>query len=558
MDVSIRDYLRQGRDNSLIGTLAAHDRRFHPRGYQDGDNCKFREELKSVDDVDRVPGAKEAVDVIGGWTGGKVRVLDEDEASKAYAALGDDVRYFVTDAEQRFFEQLLDRYDKATPIFDDDGNVKAWKFGPRMINAFDELVAMPRVPEVIADAFKAAGFNPPPTQIRITPTTLEKIYGIDKMTNVNADRAKRQELYEKRHELVGDHPELNNIHGISKEDLRELLKALDNPVAIYRRVGKNGSGGDGTETLSVLTEIVDRASGKRSAVPLRYVLWSNGAQSFLNINTMFGRRGEDEIEQLNQAKDVYYVNREKVAEIMKNLPQKSGSTLRLGNSKDMPPGKIRTEADYSHSRLGEIISQDDIWCQSAKVRAFLGDNGQIAGWYNRKTGDTTLVKGRADAKTVAHEIGWHATFNWAEKNMPELHDKLVQYAKDAPQSVVDSVIARYGEKLSPEALLDEIGAERFTRENMGRIADEIERRRAEGWWDDVEDGQERARTAFVASEGKDVLSAQELRQIASLPPSEAVEKLLTAMLGGRSLETSRRAAPAMNRGDLKRFLGNGG
>ena len=40
-------------------TLAAHDKRFHPQGYKDGDSCKFRDALARGDDADKLDDALE-------------------------------------------------------------------------------------------------------------------------------------------------------------------------------------------------------------------------------------------------------------------------------------------------------------------------------------------------------------------------------------------------------------------------------------------------------------------------------------------------------------------
>ena len=81
------------------------------------------------------------------------------------------------------------------------------------------------------------------------------------------------------------------------------------------------------------------------------------------------------------------------------------------------------------------------------------------------------MKGVATAETVAHEIGWHATFHWAEKHAPALHAKLMQYAREATDGVKQSVRERYGSDLDERVLLDEIGAERFTREDISPLLD---------------------------------------------------------------------------------------
>ena len=86
-----------------------------------------------------------------------------------------------------------------------------------------------------------------------------------------------------------------------------------------------------------------------------------------------------------------------------------------------------------------------------------------------------------------------------------------------------------------EEILDEVGAERFTREDISPLLEEAERRVAEGWFDDVENVQDDVRRAFVDKIGNKELTKTDIDRIASLEPKKAVEALVLAMISGRSL-----------------------
>lgn len=208
-----------------------------------------------------------------------------------------------------------------------------------------------------------------------------------------------------------------------------------------------------------------------------------------------------------------------------------------------------SEGDFK-SWLKSVGGSSDAGLQPTKV--IRNSEGKVAGFYNRKTGRVSLVKGVATPDTVAHEISWHATFHWAEKNHPELHKTLMRYAKEAPSGIEQSVRERYdGMNLSPEALLDEIGAERFTREDLSPILDGVAKKQAEGWFDKVEDAQDEARGAFVKAHTKGgtarrALPKEEIDRIAALPPKEAVAALVRAMLEGRSLSAKDAATDSAN------------
>lgn len=157
------------------------------------------------------------------------------------------------------------------------------------------------------------------------------------------------------------------------------------------------------------------------------------------------------------------------------------------------------------------------------------------GWYNRETGEVHLVKGKADAETVAHELGWHASFHSAEKHDPELYNKMREYAKNAPAGIKEAVLATYGNELTEDELLDEIGAQRFTEENLDVIKDEIARRDANGWFGKVKDGVKRVWNGFVSRIG---LNRFDSSKIQDLTPEDGMRILAKAMVAGKTLDVS--------------------
>ena len=255
----------------------------------------------------------------------------------------------------------------------------------------------------------------------------------------------------------------------------------------------------------------------------------------------------------------------------------------------------RTEADRGTAGKELLEDTEDVAREDQVVieraRQAIENEGKVAGWFDRTTGKTTLVKGRATAKTVAHEMAWHMTYKWSEKNHPELHKKLKQYAEEATDGVKQSVKAVYGRGLSADELLDEVGAERFTREDLSPLLKAAEKAAAEGWFDKVEGGIEEARKRFADSHLRSLtgvraasvgakgrgntgagrvkgraqpdhlklggrseekagrgngegqsggLTKEEVDRIAAMPPKEAVKAIVQAMIEGRGFGFGKR------------------
>lgn len=136
---------------------------------------------------------------------------------------------------------------------------------------------------------------------------------------------------------------------------------------------------------------------------------------------------------------------------------------------------------------------------SAGIRYSLGggtstirdDSGVVYGYYNRATKEIGIREG-ARADTLVHELGWHATYDWASANAPELYEQMRRYALSAPDEIKEAVASAYGYAdgvIDEEAFLDEAGAAFFSKEHNKAIEDAIDaiedsslRGRARRWW----------------------------------------------------------------------------
>lgn len=105
------------------------------------------------------------------------------------------------------------------------------------------------------------------------------------------------------------------------------------------------------------------------------------------------------------------------------------------------------------------------------------------GWYDISREKAVIVEG-APIDVVIHEIGWHATFDWARKHNKKMYDQMVDYATNAPLEVKEYVQGEYGE-LSEDEFIDEVGAKMFTDMARGKIYQKLRSQEARTWWEKV-------------------------------------------------------------------------
>lgn len=102
------------------------------------------------------------------------------------------------------------------------------------------------------------------------------------------------------------------------------------------------------------------------------------------------------------------------------------------------------------------------------------------GWYDLANKKVVVVEG-APISVVLHEVGWHATLDWAKTNDTKMYEKMLQIASEAPADIRFDIVSKYGE-LSEEAFLDELGAEMFTRAAQKKLYEYITTQEARRWW----------------------------------------------------------------------------
>lgn len=581
-------------------SLSSHDKRFHKRGYREGDRCKYRDDLAKGDYSDKIISS---LGLFKNWINGlDVEVVSSETADAMGNFDIEGIRRYITEKEQRF----LNRFVEAAFIdFADNkaqwerGNIdpnKTYRISEHYYPVMNRCFAM-----YYGDRYDG------PKHIHI-----------------------QRRFFDSRHHSDSAH--------LTPELYKQLLTYLDDPIAVLPPINE-----DGKDSLVFIYHMrnlkskVAEAATDYIAVPVMYND-KNPKEVFLQPLTAYILDRENKVSGFK----ALYINEEKPAELsslqvypkmyglpaftsrqISSLKRKNFSSQMLGSiakpNEDVNPGisedvlekkyaEYAKAKDYANAfrymeefarRKGYVwhsvpddgdakdamrdfpfscfyslytggIKSDDLeydekgkliplrerfgkkdneakivkgmedWLNGKKnsrakkyeefYHRFVDGKGKTAGWYDPQSDKVCLVKGRATPSVVAHEIGWHATYEWARKNHPELYKTLRKYAENATPLVKKAVEEKYGSYIGADALLDEIGAERFTRDHMKTID-----KMSNDWWEKVENGQDELRGKFVKANAPKQLSKEELDSIAKLSPKKAVEKLVEAMVSGMQL-----------------------
>ena len=221
--------------------------------------------------------------------------------------------------------------------------------------------------------------------------------------------------------------------------------------------------------------------------------------------------------------------------------------LRLHDAGRGQEGDVR-DAGVASRHEGDGAGEVDRQGEGAGERRLLkNDQGEVQGYYDRGKGEVVLFEG-ADAGTLAHEIGWHAVWHWAERNSPDLLLKMKRYAARTPLKLKALIKEVYGD-FKGDALMDEIGAGRFERA-MGERFQKLLAKSPEvrGWWRKVLHALARAWKGMARTVGGNRV---DLKKIEKMDPEEAIEALTAQMLEGRRLGEGRGNAE----GDIRPSIG---
>lgn len=135
------------------------------------------------------------------------------------------------------------------------------------------------------------------------------------------------------------------------------------------------------------------------------------------------------------------------------------------------PARSRGQGNYSKGTNYVIYNGGDINIVDVKRWLKDGDTGEAFGWYDSDKREVVVSAG-ARGDTLLHELGWHATFDWARENSPELYGVMREYALNAPEGLKRAVAEAYGHEngeISEEEFLDECGAAFFSEEHSAKV-----------------------------------------------------------------------------------------
>ena len=173
---------------------------------------------------------------------------------------------------------------------------------------------------------------------------------------------------------------------------------------------------------------------------------------------------------------------------------------------------------------------------------YINEGSQVKGAYLPNKNQVIVSRG-ANADTIMHELGWHATFNWARDNSPELYQKMKDYAESAPEEVKSKVRKLYGENLSADVFMDEVGAMLFTQEHAGKLDEVLKTKEAKTWWGKVKALFSRLWKSMLTALGKD--NNFDIKSVAQMSPKEAMNAIAEAFVNGKKLgETYRKKVSA--------------
>ena len=157
------------------------------------------------------------------------------------------------------------------------------------------------------------------------------------------------------------------------------------------------------------------------------------------------------------------------------------------------------------------------------------------GWYDISRKKAVIVEG-APIDVVIHEIGWHATFDWARKHNKKMYDQMVDYATNAPLEVKEYVQGEYG-KLSEDEFIDEVGAKMFTDMARGKIYQKLRSQEARTWWEKVvnlfKELWSKAMLKIFRKPIKD--KAIDFEKMKGMEPADAMSYIAQQMIDGKVL-----------------------
>ena len=252
------------------------------------------------------------------------------------------------------------------------------------------------------------------------------------------------------------------------------------------------------------------------------VLYQKRAAEATRANGRPARREGESLPDYNRRVKAWNDRRKAEVKAAVDLVKRLVPGLNVRNTADIDGeiGKLKGELPQSASRTAPS--------GRGPVRHLKNASGLVVGAYHPAS-RTVLLTADADAATVLHEIGWHAVYDWAKTNAPELHRQMREYAKNAPESVKAWVRQRYG-AFSGEGILDEIGARLFTEQGRADFEQAIRDRAGRSWLQKVTDLLRDLWNRFTGAHKAD------LGAYRGMTPEAAMGRLLADIRAGKRLQ----------------------
>ncbi len=210
------------------------------------------------------------------------------------------------------------------------------------------------------------------------------------------------------------------------------------------------------------------------------------------------------------------------------------STLNVGNViKYLLETQEVTESEF-YKWLERNRSEKD-FINTDKKFSFDGEEQQnVQGYWDRETKQVVLF-GKVTGDLIAHELGWHAVYSWAEVNQPRLFRRMQEYARTCPKRLREEIERRY-ESFDEYALLDEVGAGRFEK-HMGEKFQKLLRtsESTRTWWQKFRAAVAKAWKGTVRAFGGDRVS---MRKLESMDSAQAMEYIVDQISKGKMLGKS--------------------
>ena len=212
--------------------------------------------------------------------------------------------------------------------------------------------------------------------------------------------------------IIGKNPnKTGDYHNVPIPALRELLRELDNPVAVFESVSPHAK-----KAIVVLTELTDEANGEKAIVPVE-IDEQTGAIKSHRITSAYGRPTKD-ISKWIASKKILYANTKKLPNLLTADAGAIPATLPEGANK--LGSEILTEKDFTQDELGVVKVNNKILRNSA---------GLVYGYWDEGSGELHLNEDFADFDTPLHEWA-HVWLSWVRKADARLAERALAVTKE--------------------------------------------------------------------------------------------------------------------------------